>query len=122
MRSGVRSVTVFGSLRPVLAVAALGLMAATPHFFTAGNLGTILALSSIAGVLAVGQAFVLIGGGFDLSQGAAVALIAAATAWLAGPLGVNPWPSGFAALALGAALGAINGAFVAGVGTNPFVT
>jgi ribose transport system permease protein len=106
----------------VLAVAALGLMAATPGFFTAGNLGTILALASIVGVLAVGQAFVLIGGGFDLSQGATVALTAAATAWLAGPSAWNPWIAAGAGLLLGGLLGAINGVFVAGVGTNPFVT
>ena len=82
----------------VLAVAALGLMAATPGFFTAGNLGTILALASIVGVLAVGQAFVLIGGGFDLSQGATIALTAAATAWLAGPSAVNAWMAAGAGL------------------------
>lgn len=111
-----------GSIRGLLAVAALGLMLSTPGFFSAGNLGTILALASIVGVLAVGQTFVLIGGGFDLSQGATVALTAAATAWLAGPQAVNPWLAGAAGLAFGGLLGAVNGAFVAGVGTNPFVT
>jgi ribose transport system permease protein len=122
MRSRPRGPSLLGSLRLALAVAALALLASTPRFFTPANLGDILALASIVGVLAVGQAFVLIAGGFDLSQGAAVALTAAVTAWLAGPCGVNPWLAALAALALGAILGAINGACVAGVGTNPFVT
>ncbi len=102
---------------------------------------TILDQASIIGVLAVGQAFVLIGGGFDLSQGAILALTAGATAWLVtdpvvlgpwaiGSVEVGPWTFGpFGAgvvaplaLAFGLILGAINGLFVARVGTNPFVT
>lgn len=111
-----------GSIRWLLALMALGLMLATPGFFSAGNLGTILALASIVGVLAVGQAFVLLGGGFDLSQGATVALTAAVTAWLAGPLRADPWLAAGTGIGLGGWLGAINGLCVAGVGTNPFVT
>lgn len=105
-----------------LAVAALVPMATTPNFFTAGTMGTILALASIVGVLAAGQAFVLIGGGFDLSQGATLALSAALTAWLATSLGVDPWLAAPLALAIGALLGGINGVCVAWIGTNPFVT
>ena len=111
-----------GSPRLLLALAALVLMATTPGFFTTGTLSTVLALASIVGVLAVGQAFVLIGGGFDLSQGAMVALTAAVTAWLAGPQELNPWLALPVAPALGALLGAINGGFVAYAGVNPFVT
>ena len=106
----------------VLALAALVPMVTTPNFFTAGTLGTILALASIVGVLAVGQTFVLIGGGFDLSQGATLALTAAVTAWLATSLGLNPWLAAPFALMIGASLGLINGFSVAWIGTNPFVT
>jgi ribose transport system permease protein len=105
-----------------LVAAALVLLARTPGFFTAGTLGTVLALASIVGVLAVGQAFALIGGGFDLSQGALVALCAAVAADLAGPRDLGAAPAALAALALGAGLGAAVGACVAGVGTNAFVT
>lgn len=109
------------SPRVLLAILALVLMATTPGFFTAGTLSTVLALASIVGVLAVGQAFVLVGGGFDLSQGAMVALVAAVAAWLAGPQELNAWLVVPVALALGAMLGSINGAFVAYAGVNPFV-
>lgn len=73
------------------------------------------------GVLALGQAFVLLGGGFDLSQGAAMALIAALTAELA-RRGFSPLAAGAAALAIGGFLGSINGVMIALVRTNPFVT
>src|SRR6516165_5150648 len=53
----------------VLAAAALMLMLRTERFFTPATLTSILTQSSIVGVLALGQAFVLVGGGFDLSQG-----------------------------------------------------
>lgn len=104
-----------------LFLAAVVLMVSTDRFFTANTLGGILTKSSIIGVLALGQAFVLIGGGFDLSQGAILALVAAATAWIA-TAGVDPTICAMAALGLGLLLGAVNGVFVAAVRTNPFVT
>jgi ribose/xylose/arabinose/galactoside ABC-type transport system permease subunit len=104
-----------------MAVVVVVLMAGTERFLTGRTLASILTLASVVGVLAVGQAFVLIGGGFDLSQGAIVGLTAAVTAWLV-RAGVGPVPAVMAALAAGTILGAINGLFVAGVGTNPFVT
>jgi ribose/xylose/arabinose/galactoside ABC-type transport system permease subunit len=112
-------------------VLALYLMASTRNFLTARTMSRILDQASIVGVLAIGQAFVLIGGGFDLSQGAMVALTAGMTAWLVtGPMAVGPWSLGpldpwaaaGLALAVGTTLGAINGLFVAIVRTNPFVT
>jgi ribose transport system permease protein len=105
----------------VLVIAALFLMVRTERFFTPGTLTSILTQASIVGVLALGQAFVLLGGGFDLSQGAMMALIAAATAHLA-QRGVSPVVVAAAALAIGALLGSINGVMVAAVRTNPFVT
>lgn len=117
------------SLRPIIArlpqilliVGALTLMLRTERFFTPGTLASILAQASIVGVLAVGQAFVLIGGGFDLSQGALLALIAA----LVGRLSQEgwAWPACLpAALLAGLMLGSLNGFFVSVVRTNPFVT
>jgi ribose/xylose/arabinose/galactoside ABC-type transport system permease subunit len=104
-----------------LLVAVLVPIATTRNFLTARTLGDILALASIVGVLAVGQAFVLMGGGFDLSQGAAVTLSAAATAWALDRFGLSPGPAAAIALGVGAVLGAINGLAVAGAGTSPFV-
>lgn len=108
--------------RVALAVLALILMAQTERFFSLRNLSNILNLASLVGVLALGQAFVLIGGGFDLSQGAVLGLSAACAAtWLDGGA-VGPVVAGLGALAIGAGVGAANGAMVAYVRTNPFVT
>lgn len=117
--------------RIALLVLALYLMVSTRNFFSARTAMRIFDQASIVGVLAIGQAFVLIGGGFDLSQGAMVALTAGITAWLVtapmtigpwtfGPL--DPWSAAAVGLGVGAVLGAINGFFVAVVRTNPFVT
>ena len=104
-----------------LVLAALILMVRTERFFTPGTLTSILTQASIVGVLALGQAFVLIGGGFDLSQGAMLALTAAATAHLA-QRDVPPILVGATALTMGGLLGSVNGVMVAVVRTNPFVT
>ena len=98
-------------------------MVRTDRFFTPGTLASILTQASIVGVLAIGQTFVLIGGGFDLSQGAMLALTAAVVAHLAqlDRLGADGLHGGGAG-AWAALLGALNGVFVSVVRTNPFVT
>jgi ribose transport system permease protein len=105
----------------LLVIAAFVLMLRTERFFTPATLTSILTQASIVGVLALGQAFVLVGGGFDLSQGAMMALTAAVTAHLA-QRGVSPVVVTVSALAIGALLGSINGVMVAAIRTNPFVT
>lgn len=105
----------------ILIIVALALMVQTERFFTPGTLASILTQASIVGVLAIGQTFVLLGGGFDLSQGAMLAMTAAVVAHL------NQWEMGTAvclaaAAGVGLSLGAINGFFVSIVRANPFVT
>ncbi len=113
--------TVVGRLPQILLIAgALVLMLRTERFFTPGTLASILTQASIVGVLAIGQTFVLIGGGFDLSQGAALALVAATVGRLSqAEFGLAVCLA--AALGMGLSLGAINGFFVSVVRTNPFV-
>ncbi|MDG3006207.1 ABC transporter permease [Paludisphaera mucosa] len=114
--------SVLSRLPQILLIAgALGLMFRTERFFTPGTLTSILTQASIVGVLAIGQAFVLIGGGFDLSQGAMLALVAATVGHLS-QAGWPPLVCVAAALVVGLGLGAINGFFVSVVRTNPFVT
>ena len=108
--------------RWTLAAAALILMLRTDRFFSPRNLQVILELASIVGVLAIGQAFVLIAGGFDLSQGATLGFAAAVAATLTTQAAFNPWLAGGCALAAGFAVGLLNGWCVAYLRTNPFVT
>ncbi|WP_165221003.1 ABC transporter permease [Aquisphaera insulae] len=105
----------------LLLLCALVIMIRTERFLTAGTLSSILTQASIVGVLALGQAFVLIGGGFDLSQGAMMALTAAVAGQLA-TRGTSPAVAAVLVLSLGTLLGSINGLMVSAVRTNPFVT
>jgi ribose transport system permease protein len=55
---------------------------ATPYFLTASNLANVTRQSSITAILAVGQTFVILTGGIDLSVGAITALAASVSAVL----------------------------------------
>ncbi|HTE17080.1 MAG TPA: ABC transporter permease [Armatimonadota bacterium] len=119
-------VSFFSRVRPFTGVIALVVLCAVfgsrePAFFSSDNFLNILSVVSVVGILAVGQAFPLIGGGFDLSQGAIAGFTGAVVASLMSRYGF-PIPAAIAGgLALGALLGCINGVLVAWVGINPFV-
>jgi len=92
----------------------------TNVFFTERNLVNILQQSSINACIAIGMTLVIISGGIDLSVGP----VAALSAVLAGTLLVNGIPiplAILAALAIGAACGAINGGLIALAGLQPFI-
>jgi simple sugar transport system permease protein len=85
---------------------------ATDAFLTAGNLLNLLRQAAPLLIVAVAMTFVITTGGIDLSVGSTVALVnaVAAIAMVAG----LPWPAVVAAmLALGAAIGVVQGWFVA---------
>ncbi len=113
-------------LRPYTGVIALVVLCAAfgmrnPRFLSPENVPNLLNGMAIIGILAVGQAFPLIGGGFDLSQGAIAGLCGSVTAWLLSSKGM-PVPAAMAiGISLGALLGTINGVLVAVVKINPFV-
>ncbi|GIW86239.1 MAG: monosaccharide-transporting ATPase [Isosphaeraceae bacterium] len=94
----------------------------TPGFLTARHVSGVVHLASLVGVLAVGQSVVLIGGGFDLSQGATLGLSAAVAAVGLRDLGWGPVAAAVAALGCGGLVGVVNGVFVAYVRANAFVT
>ena len=88
-------------------------------FFDTGNLQNILSQNAPIGLVAAGMTFVILAGGFDLSVGAIYACGAVVFAKIANDL---PTPlAGAIALAVGAALGAMNGVIVTQLKVNPFV-
>lgn len=95
----------------VLVIVLIVLGALSPSFRTVSNGLTLLLNGSVIAFLALGQTFVLLTGGIDLSTGANVAM----TGVLA-PLLMEkglPWPvAAVLALAAGALLGALNGAII----------
>jgi len=98
----------------------LGFGAAAPRFLSGQNLLNILIQSASTGVVAIGMTFVLLTGGIDLSVGAVMLLtggVAAKMALAGAPL----WEAGVAALLIGAACGAVNGAIVAVLRIHPFI-
>jgi ribose transport system permease protein len=90
-------------------------------FLSPDNFFNILNAMAIIGILAVGQTFPLIGGGFDLSQGAIASFSGAVVASLLSKHGQSIPVAVTAGLAVGALLGGVNGLLVAKVGINPFV-
>jgi ribose transport system permease protein len=114
--AGIRELT----LAMILALTCLVLSLALPNFAAAGNLRAMIIGMVPACVIAVGMTILLVSGGFDLSVAAVMALCGTTGAYLA----VNGWPvpvAFAAAIALGALIGAFNGALIAGLGINPLV-
>ncbi|MCP9486031.1 MAG: ABC transporter permease [Gaiellaceae bacterium MAG52_C11] len=94
---------------------------AAPFFFTSTNAVNILSNVSVIGVVAIGQALVLIAGGFDLSVSGLVPLGGVTyTVAINDDLGI---PEATAVAILGGVLvGILNGFIITKVGINPLVT
>jgi erythritol transport system permease protein len=103
----------------------------SPEFLTTGNLSILIKHVAINAILAIGMTFVIVSGGIDLSVGSIAGLCGiVAGALLAHGLrlpwfGVVVYPHAWlvvvAALAVGAAAGAINGWLIARLGVAPFI-
>lgn len=91
------------------------------HFLTARNLTNLTLQISVSGTIAIGVVLVLLLGEIDLSVGS----VAGATAAVLGVLLVNHswpwWGAILAMLAVGAVIGALQGAWFAAVGVPSFV-
>jgi ribose transport system permease protein len=99
-----------------------------PTFLKVRNLLNIANQIALIAIIAIGMTMVIIVGGIDLSVGSLVALSAVIAARLIRDYGGGAEasvPALFAccgvAIALGAAAGAFNGAFVTGMGIPPFI-
>lgn len=91
----------------------------SPHFITPYNIASILATAAPLGLVATGQTFAIVSGGFDLSVGGVVPLAAMVYAQTSGSLPV--WMSVIATVALGAAIGFVNGLVICKVRINPLI-
>lgn len=107
---------------PVIVLLALCTFAAlaAPRFLSSSNLTNVLLQASVLTVVTLGMTYVIIGGGFDLSVGAIVAL--------SGCIAVEVMiRAGFVAgvvagAASGALVGVINGLVIARLKVSPFIT
>lgn len=89
-------------------------------FFSPTNLLSVLRQISVMGIIAVGEAFVIITSGIELSVGSFLSLggVFCATMCAAG---VNPWLALLMTLILGIALGLVTGVIVVKLRINPFI-
>ncbi|MDF1605694.1 ABC transporter permease [Nocardioides sp. YIM 152315] len=113
-----------GLVIALLLVCLVGVVTAGDRFATSANALTILGSATTVGVVSIGMTFVIIGGGIDLSVGAIVALssvwcttlatqnMAEDTHWIV---------MVFAALAVGAGCGLVNGLLISYGRIVPFV-
>ena len=109
-----------GSRLFVLALLCIVLTIASPVFLTGTNALNVLRVASLLVILGIGQTFVILTAGIDLSIGS-VLTISSVIAALGLKAGV-PLPLALAAgLAVGAALGFLNGLMVAVVKLPPFI-
>lgn len=105
----------------VVSVAALfiGLSFASPAFLTKTNLLNILEQSAPVGVIAAGATIIIIGGNFDLSVGAVLAISGVFAAMTAN--GADPLLGLLIAPFVGAAFGLFNGGLVTVLKVNSFM-
>lgn len=107
-------------LLAILIVLAAILALVSPYFLTATNLLNIGRGIAIIGIVAVGETIVIISGGFDLSVGSIMAAAGMAAAWLV--MQGIPLPLAFGvAIAIGIAVGFINGAIISYGRINPLI-
>ena len=95
----------------LFALVAMSLL--SPYFLQASTVPYLLQYVPILGLLGLGQTLVILAGGpgIDLSVGSIVSLVGVFVGALTAA-GLNVWPACLAGVALGAALGLINGALV----------
>ena len=120
---------VFSRFSSLLGLAAVLLLAVVfspvrggrPVFLDLGNLTDILRQVAEKGILAVGMTAVILSGGIDLSVGSILALAATLTASLLMRGGLGLAATILAVLAIGAAVGAVNGLAVSRLRLQPFI-
>jgi ribose transport system permease protein len=94
---------------------------AAPFFFSSTNAVNILSNVSVIGVVSLGQALVLISGGFDLSVSGLVPLGGVVYTVLIND-GWGLIEATVATILIGAGVGVVNGLIITKVGINPLVT
>lgn len=93
----------------------------SPSFFTSTNIADILRSSVLIGLVAIGQTVVILTGGIDFSIGVNAKVVSVAAASLFPVFDGNVLVVALISLAIGAAIGAINGLIVTRLYANPFI-
>jgi ribose/xylose/arabinose/galactoside ABC-type transport system permease subunit len=105
-----------------LAVLMVVSTAVSSSFLTSGNLLNICRQAAPLGMVALGEAIVILAGGIDVSVGAVISMTTVVTARVMEADDARIAPTVALALAIGIAVGLVNGALVGVLRTDPFVT
>jgi len=109
-----------GLLILILTVGAI-VAAINPRFLSPINLANTANLVGLFGIFAIGQGFVIITGGIELSVGSVIALLGVLFVDLVGAFGM-PWPLAAALmLALGVLIGLAHGLLITRLDMQPFI-
>ncbi len=93
---------------------------ASEHFLTYNNLMNVFQQSAFVMIIAFGMTFVLTTGGIDLSVGSIIGLAGGTTAWMISQ-GMNIFPAVLSGLAVGGAIGVVNGLVITKWRISPFI-
>lgn len=111
----------FGTLIILLALIATVSVLSPKYFFTPSNLVQVILQSSLTILVGLVELMAILTSGIDLSVGSTVAVSGLAVAWLL----VKGWPIGLAillgGLAVGTAIGLLNGFVIAKTNLPPFI-
>jgi simple sugar transport system permease protein len=91
------------------------------HLFSGQEINGVTSLTASIGTVAIGVAFLMISGEFDLSVGAVFAIAAVMFGKLLGEYHVAPWLAFLAVLALCAGIGLVNGLITIRFGIPSFI-
>jgi ribose transport system permease protein len=106
----------------IVFIVIIGIVSAIlPRFRTFYNILIVIRQFSLITIVSMGQAIVLISGGFDLSVGNIVALTNMAVAYMMVFQGWPIWLSVILAILIGTTCGIINGLLVAKIKINPLI-
>jgi ribose/xylose/arabinose/galactoside ABC-type transport system permease subunit len=93
----------------------------SPNFLTERNIFNVLRTAAFLGTVAIGETFVIISAGIDLSVGSVIKLSVLISAILMNGKSENISIAVFSTLAMGAAVGLINGLLITKVRIAPFI-
>ncbi|MDL2406058.1 ABC transporter permease [Rhizobium calliandrae] len=117
-----RKMNILFSLTLILLLLALWIILglSTDKFWTPLNITNLMRQGSMTAILALGQTFVIITAGIDLSVGAIVGFCTVIIAWLL-QAGFPVWASILITLAFGILIGAFHGFGIVRMGLPPFI-
>lgn len=93
----------------------------SPAFGQWSNLSEILRQSIVLGLVTIGQVYVLLGGGIDMSVGMTARVVGLGVAVTMGSTSIPPFLVIIGGLVAGAVVGLINGLFITRIGAAPFI-